>query len=387
MEDPEFKFHECDQCGRKFGRGEHLRRHAVIHAKVKAFQCESCHRRFSRQFVPSPLLTGMELTRCRDSLFRHYRYCELSQPQGASPREKRRPCDRCKALKIKCSRGIPCERCEKTSAQCVVSRPSSKRRNIETTPPSHPSQMMSSTTVSESLATFTDLAPPPPLSPFNPSTADILPEPLDWDSLLNALGLPSSDVQLEPLLDLSQEVQPEPFLDLNQDYYLCHLSRPALPETLSPHLSHQTDWDFDAFSLEQLDPFESQRLCVVDYVRRAGSLTPGLASYLTPEKVKLYFRCYFGRFQDTAPFLHLPTFDVRKVSSSLFFAMLIAGGHHSGDAETIEAMRVLWPFAESFVTSHLQVLPVHLIELMEGGSAWECRGGGYCASFIPCFTV
>jgi Zinc finger, C2H2 type len=40
----------CSVCGRKFGRGEHLRRHAIAHANVKPFQCKFCQKRFARKY-------------------------------------------------------------------------------------------------------------------------------------------------------------------------------------------------------------------------------------------------------------------------------------------------------------------------------------------------
>jgi uncharacterized Zn-finger protein len=40
----------CSVCGRKFGRGEHLRRHASAHANVKPFQCKFCQKRFARKY-------------------------------------------------------------------------------------------------------------------------------------------------------------------------------------------------------------------------------------------------------------------------------------------------------------------------------------------------
>jgi len=48
----------CSVCGRKFGRGEHLRRHAIAHANVKPFQCKFCKKRFARKYrLLSPKLT------------------------------------------------------------------------------------------------------------------------------------------------------------------------------------------------------------------------------------------------------------------------------------------------------------------------------------------
>jgi hypothetical protein len=43
------KPYNCPVCDRKFGRSEHLRRHASAHANVKPFQCRFCQKRFARK--------------------------------------------------------------------------------------------------------------------------------------------------------------------------------------------------------------------------------------------------------------------------------------------------------------------------------------------------
>jgi hypothetical protein len=45
------KPYSCSVCGRKFGRGEHLRRHSSAHANVKPFQCKFCEKRFARKYT------------------------------------------------------------------------------------------------------------------------------------------------------------------------------------------------------------------------------------------------------------------------------------------------------------------------------------------------
>jgi len=56
----------CSVCGRKFGRGEHLRRHASAHGTVKPFQCNFCQKRFARKYFLFFFLT--QGTFCTDTM-------------------------------------------------------------------------------------------------------------------------------------------------------------------------------------------------------------------------------------------------------------------------------------------------------------------------------
>ncbi|XP_075258229.1 uncharacterized protein LOC142350303 isoform X2 [Convolutriloba macropyga] len=39
----------CEVCGKSFNRGDHLRRHMVVHTKEKSFQCKTCGKSFSQK--------------------------------------------------------------------------------------------------------------------------------------------------------------------------------------------------------------------------------------------------------------------------------------------------------------------------------------------------
>src|SRR5271155_2800167 len=115
----------CSVCGRKFGRGEHLRRHASAHGTVKPFQCNFCQKRFARKYFP------LFLSNSRDVLYRHYACCEVARAQSSLPKiETRRACDRCKKFKSRCSGGIPCERCRQASHVCTISKVSRQSETI-----------------------------------------------------------------------------------------------------------------------------------------------------------------------------------------------------------------------------------------------------------------
>lgn len=113
------------------------------------------------------------------------------------------------------------------------------------------------------------------------------------------------------------------------------------------------DWDFEGFCLSQLDPFEHRRLQVVDYLCKCGHTSREIAS-LSARNSKLYFHGFFRVFQPHSPFIHLPTFDIAKTSTSLFFAILLLGAMHCGEAEICKGF---WHSANSYVWKHAKVAP------------------------------
>ncbi|KAJ1922005.1 hypothetical protein H4219_000352 [Mycoemilia scoparia] len=44
----ELKPFSCDECGKRFGRLEHVRRHKLVHTKERPFTCTICHKTFAR---------------------------------------------------------------------------------------------------------------------------------------------------------------------------------------------------------------------------------------------------------------------------------------------------------------------------------------------------
>ena len=111
------------------------------------------------------------------------------------------------------------------------------------------------------------------------------------------------------------------------------------------------DWDFEGFSLSQLDPFEYRRLQILDYLQRCGHSSCEISCF-SARNAKVYFHAFFRKFQPHSGFVHLPTFDITKVSVSLFFAILLIGALHCGDAELCKG---LWQSAHTYVWEQSQV--------------------------------
>jgi len=253
-------------------------------------------------------------------LYRHYACCEVARTQSSLPKiETRRACDRCKKFKSRCSGGVPCERCKAAAQVCTISRPSlgiqQERKRSPTT----------SSTVS--------------LSQPAPAISDPAFESLDWNFFYSTL----QDMAVPDILNVEAPT--------NFNFDPWGVGFPGLVEGFSPPDETQLDWNIDGLSYAQLDPFEAHRLKITDYLMKSGQVTSCQLVYLSAKSAKVCFHSYFNRFQAHSPFLHLPTFSISKISTSMFFAMLLLGALHCGEPDQIDVMRVIWPLAESFVWS------------------------------------
>ena len=127
------------------------------------------------------------------------------------------------------------------------------------------------------------------------------------------------------------------------------------------------DWELCVLSSPHIDPFEYHRLKIIEFLHAACLATSLQLACFSAANAKLFFRAYFLRFHPTSPILHIPTFDINQISTSLYFAMLIVGGLYSGDAEKVDIIRSVWHFAESYVSAQVAVFLIFDF-LIVGGS-------------------
>lgn len=333
----------------------------------------------------------------RDVLYRHYGCCEAARAQSSLPKiETRRACDRCKRFKARCSGGIPCERCQQASQPCTLSstRHQSPQRNStiqEPTTSDGPGQNESpsrSPTTSSTTVTYhtaadakspvpTELPPNnlssfirPSISTFESTQEDqskdvfnnIVPnfDSLDWNFFYSTLqdmaAAPSNTTSLNP--NPSHPSLPEPSLDFDPwvgGFPGMLQQLPVSPQSIIDETN--LDWDFDGFSLAQLDPFESRRLEILEYIKNNGGTACQLGA-LGAKNAKVFFHAYFRRFHPHSPFLHLPTFDIKVIPSELYFAMLLVGALHCRQEEKDEVVNSLWNHAEAYVWAQATVSPL-----------------------------
>jgi hypothetical protein len=189
--------------------------------------------------------------------------------------------------------------------------------------------------------------PTPTADPFAGASGPLL-DSLDWDFFFSALQPLTSGSPIEPPVDFNVDPWGVGF--------------PGMVESFSPKLAIEAigetslNWEeIDGFSLDNLDPFEAHRVHIIDYLRRSGQTTSCQLTYFSAQKVRVYFHMYFVRFHRHSGFLHAPTFDVRKISTWLFFAVCLLGALHCGESDTIDAIKPIWPLADAMVSSQLQV--------------------------------
>lgn len=315
-------------------------------------------------------------------MYRHYGCCETARAASSLPKiETRRACDRCKRFKARCSGGIPCDRCRQASHECTLGS-NSHQASYTGVPQGNRSPTTSSTISAEQLTerntsgsspfvgagqgidsqqAFNHFEPQSavhstPAETFSTSPGQNAPalDSLDWNFFYSTL----QDITEPEAIngDATNRVDP----DFTFDPWVAGF--PGMVEGFSPQSiidDAKLDWNFDGFSLSKLDPFEAHRLKVVEYLRNSCNTTSSQLSFFSPANSKVFFHAFFRRFQPHSPFLHLSTFDVNKISTSLFLAMVLVGALHCGEVgmSTDDVTRALWHPAESYVWSQATVLP------------------------------
>ncbi|KAH9963778.1 fungal-specific transcription factor domain-containing protein [Russula dissimulans] len=101
----------CPFCPAKFTRTTHLNRHLRNHTNERLYRCEICSAQFTRS----------------DLLSRHKRSCGESHPIS---RSRKRSCQACTSLKVKCDLRQPCSKCRARGRECTYTSEEGQKEGV-----------------------------------------------------------------------------------------------------------------------------------------------------------------------------------------------------------------------------------------------------------------
>ena len=363
----------CHICNRTFRRMEHLNRHIITHTRVRLWTCQFCSTSFARGQVRQLML----MLTSSDVLARHYETCERALQAGyrRSPCQRlRRSCQRCRKRKSRCDGQYPCSSCITAQVEChrpapvIVSGTDDDGWVAELFKQSTAQSRNANEPIDSE--TLTDATRDGTLSPIwrnrggshdsvstdeNISSSDgiLFESQIEWFSntrpdtdtsgLVDSLeGLPSSSVvALQVAEGEAQECE-----EATVVHGRCEWASPI--------------------SISKIDPFEAHRLTIHLHLLQSEFGSRAIA-WLSSQNVRQLLFTYFQNFHRHLPFLHIPTWDVATIPTSLFLSMIIVGAAYAEDgdrqmvhAQSIlpEAITLVYKLDEVFLSSEILTLGV-----------------------------
>jgi hypothetical protein len=119
-------------------------------------------------------------------------------------------------------------------------------------------------------------------------------------------------------------------------------------------------------SISKIDPFEAHRLTIHLHLLQSEFGSRAIA-WLSSQNIRQLLFTYFQNFHRHLPFLHIPTWDVATIPTSLFLSMIIVGAAYTEDgdrqmvhAQSIlpEAITLVYKLDEVFLSSEILTLGV-----------------------------
>jgi hypothetical protein len=112
-----------------------------------------------------------------------------------------------------------------------------------------------------------------------------------------------------------------------------------------------------AISIGKVDPLEAHRLAINQHLVDSNVSADDIA-WLSPSNIRLLLFAYFRHYHRHLPVLHIPTWDVANIPTSLFLAMIIIGSTYTDNAERdLAHARRIVPEAVS-LTHKLDEVPI-----------------------------
>ncbi|KAH7124565.1 hypothetical protein EDB81DRAFT_208781 [Dactylonectria macrodidyma] len=353
----------CEQCDAVFARPEHMRRHQVLHSRLRPYHCAFCGKSFARSDVAR----------------RHHQTCKsiegASPTPSDAPRRVNRACDSCRRSKVKCSGTRPCSRCDTIGRGHLCQYTLRKPRldigivrdtvSVGLTDQTHePRKHLAADHVGESMLVdgYDGDSPGAGQNPVEPEddckqaessshaslgevcqyqeTSNSLADSLDGGAtVINSLVVnPSTYFDLD-LLDWG--ILDHSFLALAKDDFTeATFSEPHSQPIVSPAATvslcgAETALDLPAgIGLMQISPLEAHRSCILAFLRESNQRSSKWEQWFSLDNMSLFIRSYFKSFHQHTPLLHLASWSITTCRTSLVFAMLLMGAMYTENFES-----------------------------------------------------
>jgi len=237
--------------------------------------------------------------------------------ESRTPGLGRKACERCRKLRCKCDNNTPCASCAFQKMPCIrlirkrPARQLDSKANRHSTHPQRGTSVESLSSFDNALDLFLNQTSSPDMSLVRSSFCQ--------DQLL-----PDLSPLLHDLFDALNRPRPNDWSSISN----CSLHR--LLSTPSP------------IDLTRIDPFESHRLTITDHLSRS-QLQREDVSWFTPTNIRRGLIAYFRHCHRHLPIIHLPTWDIATIPSSLVLVLVLLGSLYVSDPSTnaLRARRIL----------------------------------------------
>jgi Fungal Zn(2)-Cys(6) binuclear cluster domain len=249
--------------------------------------------------------------------------------QQQTPGLKRRSCERCRQLKRRCDRtssDAPCTLCVTQNAECVrkVRKPPTREdKKCEW------SLILGRRKQGSARHDPTSLPTPPKSthSSFSPATTC---EPFFPDGM----GF-LSEKEKDMLPDVNRLLF-DVFSELNHP-------RKLPVEFLQQSNLHRLLATTPCLPMHSIDPLESHRLAITDHLQNSQTALPSDIEWLTLQHLRQSIIAYFRHCHRHLPIIHLPSWDIARIPTSLVVVQAIMGSRYlpAVDSKSFSGKRLL----------------------------------------------
>lgn len=254
-----------------------------------------------------------------------------------TPGLKRRSCERCRTLKRRCDRkspDAPCTLCASQDAECVRKVRKPPTREDQKCDWSMALCRRKSGLVAGRRETTSSFETPPKSTSYSsfhsPTTTctSFFPDVLDG---VSGFGKREKDI----LPDVNRLLS-DVFSDLNRP-------RKLPVDFIRRSDLHRILATTPCLPMHSIDPLESHRLVITDHLQCSQNALESDIAWLTLPHLRQSIIAYFRHCHRHLPIIHLPTWDIARIPTSLVFVQAIMGSLYlpTHESDSFRAKRLL----------------------------------------------